>query len=252
MPVLPKHYWEGREFDRTTLEPPLGSGPYRIKSVDAGRGIAYERVAGLLGRRHAGQQRPQQFRRAALRVLSRPERRPRGVQGRPDRSAAREQLALLGHRLRGAGARAGADHQAEIPTEGGNGMQGFVFNTRRAEVRGSAGAAGARLRVRFRVDQQELCSTASTPAPTSYFSNSELAAHGLPGPDELALLEPFRDRLPKEVFDQEFKLPVTDGSGNNRDNLRSGRGPVARRPATRSAAASWSTPRPASRWRSRS
>ena len=53
----------------------------------------------------------------------------------------------------------------------------------------------------------------------SYFANSELAATGLPG-DELALLEPFRDRLPEEVFEQEFKLPVTDGSGNNRDNLR--------------------------------
>ena len=54
----------------------------------------------------------------------------------------------------------------------------------------------------------------------SYFANSELAAQGLPGPDELKLLEPYRDRLPKQVFDEVYKPPTTDGSGNNRDNLR--------------------------------
>ncbi len=50
LPVLPKHYWEGREFDRTTLEPPLGSGPYRIKSFEPGRRIVYERVADYWGK----------------------------------------------------------------------------------------------------------------------------------------------------------------------------------------------------------
>jgi len=54
----------------------------------------------------------------------------------------------------------------------------------------------------------------------SYFENSELAAHGLPGPEELALLEPFRAQLPEEVFTKEFQPPATDGSGNNRANLR--------------------------------
>ena len=48
--VLPKHYWEGREFDQTTLDPPLGSGPYRVESIDPGRSITYRRVADYWGR----------------------------------------------------------------------------------------------------------------------------------------------------------------------------------------------------------
>ncbi len=54
----------------------------------------------------------------------------------------------------------------------------------------------------------------------SYFDNSDMAAKGAPGPDELKLLEPLRGKVPDAVFTQEFKPPVTDGSGNNRDNLR--------------------------------
>ena len=55
LPVLPKHYWEGRDFEQTTLEPPLGSGPYKIDSFEAGRWIVYERVARLLGQGPAGE-----------------------------------------------------------------------------------------------------------------------------------------------------------------------------------------------------
>ena len=144
------------------------------------------------------------------------------------------QLALLGHRLRPARrSTKGLITKLEIPTEGGNGMQGFVFNMRRAmfpdpRVRQALGYA-----FDFEWTNKNLFYGQYT-RTDSYFSNSELAAHGLPGPDELALLEPFRDQLPQEVFDQDFKPPVTDGSGNNRDNLRAGRGPVARRPAGRS------------------
>jgi microcin C transport system substrate-binding protein len=53
----------------------------------------------------------------------------------------------------------------------------------------------------------------------SYFANSELAARGLPGPGEFAVLEPFRPRLPPEVFTREFTPPVSDGSGFIRQNL---------------------------------
>lgn len=58
----------------------------------------------------------------------------------------------------------------------------------------------------------------------SYFENSELAAHGIPSPEEVKLLEPYRGQVPDEVFTQEFKLPTTDGSGDDRDNLRKAAG----------------------------
>ena len=54
----------------------------------------------------------------------------------------------------------------------------------------------------------------------SYFNNTELASSGVPAGRELEILQPYRDRLPAELFTQPFKLPVTDGSGNNRDNQR--------------------------------
>src|SRR5207237_361326 len=55
---------------------------------------------------------------------------------------------------------------------------------------------------------------------SSYFENSELAAKGLPSADELKILEQYRGKIPDEVFTKEFKLPTTDGSGDNRDNMR--------------------------------
>ncbi len=67
MPVLSKKYWSGRDFTKTTLDPPVGSGPYKIDSLDPGRSITYRRVAGLLGRRlPAGQQGPAQCRSDTL------------------------------------------------------------------------------------------------------------------------------------------------------------------------------------------
>jgi microcin C transport system substrate-binding protein len=67
--ILPKHYWESRQFDKTTLEPPLGSGPYKIETFQAGRSITYVRV------------RAPQFRPHSLRLLPRFDRGPRGLQG---------------------------------------------------------------------------------------------------------------------------------------------------------------------------
>ena len=90
--VLPKHYWEGtdsqgrkRDISATTLEPPLGSGPYRIKEFVAGRSVRLERVKDYWGAKLAGAGRPEQFRRNALRVLPRQSGRAGSVQGRSGR-----------------------------------------------------------------------------------------------------------------------------------------------------------------------
>ena len=220
MPVLPKHYWEGREFDRTTLEPPLGSGPYRIKTSIAGRSIAYERVPDYWGADLAGQSGPQQFRHAALRVLPRPDVALEAFKaGQYDLRVENQLKRFWATGYDGPALAAGADQQARDPDRGRHGMQGFVFNTRRAKfadprVRQALGYA-----FDFEWTNKNLF-YGQYKRTDSYFANSELAAHGLPGADELALLEPFRDQLPQEVFDAEFKPPVTDGSGNNRDNLR--------------------------------
>jgi microcin C transport system substrate-binding protein len=98
-------------------------------------------------------------------------------------------------------------------------MQGFLFNTRRpifadARVREALGYA-----FDFEWTNKNLFYGAYK-RTSSYFANSELASAGLPKGAELAILEPFRAQLPDAVFSAEFSVPATDGSGNNRANLR--------------------------------
>ncbi len=88
MPVLPRHKFDAESFERTTLEPPTGSGPYVVARVDAGRSITYRRNPDWWATRPRHQPRAIQFRRGAHRVLSRRRHHVRGLQGRRDRRAA--------------------------------------------------------------------------------------------------------------------------------------------------------------------
>jgi len=115
--------------------------------------------------------------------------------------------------------RAGLVKLEEIRHERPTGMQAFIVNLRRPQFQD----------IRVRRALLELFDFEWMNAnlfyggysrTTSYFSNSELASSGLPQGRELAILEGFRGRVPEEVFTQEFRLPRTDGSGNNRDGLR--------------------------------
>jgi len=219
LPVLPKHWWEGRDFSAPLLEPPLGSGPYRMKSFEAARSVTYERVEdywgrnvpAMRGRWNAGTIRYEYFR---------------------DRDVATEAFKAGAFDLRAEnsskrwatafdfpGLAAGMVIKEEVPHENVAGMQGFAFNTRRPifqdrRVREAIGYA-----FDFEWSNKALMYDAYT-RTDSYFDNSELGSSGLPSGAELALLEPFRDQLPPEVFNKEFKVPTTDGSGNPRDNLR--------------------------------
>ena len=105
--VLPKHWWEGtasdgrkRDITQTTLEPPLGSGPYRLKNFDAGRNASYERVKDYWGETDQRECRAEQFRRDPLRILSRRDGAARSLQGGPSRFPHREQRPQLGDGIR--------------------------------------------------------------------------------------------------------------------------------------------------------
>ena len=219
LPVLPKHYWEGRDFERSTLDSPLGSGPYRIRSIDPGRGVVYERVADYWGadipvnkgRFNFDQVRYEYYRdpNVALEAFK---------AGRFDlRVESSSRFWATGYD--GPALQRGLITKLEIPTEGSGGMQGFVFNTRREKFKDPRVRRALDYAFDFEWTNKTLFYGAYT-RTASYFANTELASSGLPGPDELKLLEPYRDRLPHEVFDETYQPPVTDGSGNNRDNLR--------------------------------
>ncbi|MCC7427449.1 MAG: ABC transporter substrate-binding protein [Alphaproteobacteria bacterium] len=219
MSVLPRHWWEGRDFTRPLLEPPLGSGRYRIDSFEAGRTIAYRRVE-----TYWGANQPTARGTGNFEVMRYEYYRDMTVMfeafkaGQIDfrmSNNAREWAVDYNF----AAATRGHVRRDEITHELPTGMQGFAFNIRRDIFKDVRVREALMLAFDFEWSNANLFYGAYT-RTQSYFANSELASSGLPQGEELRILERFRGRIPETVFTQEFKLPVTDGSGNNRDNLR--------------------------------
>ncbi len=219
LPILPKHYWQDRDFQATTLEAPLGSGPYRVKAVDPGRSITYE-----LDPNYWGKDMPVNRGKDNYGIMHYEYYRDRGVQreafkaGKIDffsENVAKEwatayDLSTVNN---------GVINKRLIPHENPQGMQAFVFNTRREMFKDRQVRAALAYAFDFEWTNQNLFYGAYT-RTRSYFSNSELASSDLPGDGELGILEPYRDQLPPEVFTEAYEPPMTDGSGNLRGNLR--------------------------------
>jgi microcin C transport system substrate-binding protein len=219
MPVLPKHWWEGRDFARPLLDPPLGSGPYRIERFEAGRGITYARVADYWGRdlptmkgtNNFDRMRYEYFRDSTVAL----EAFKAGQIDFRTENIAKEWATAYDFPAMRRGLVKRDEVRHELPT----GMQCFAVNLRRplfqdARVR----------RALIEVFDFEWMNAnlfyGSYARTTSFFSNSELASSGLPQGREREILERFRGRVPEQVFTEEYRLPVTDGSGNNREGAR--------------------------------
>ena len=217
--VLPKHWWATRTFDAASLEPPLGSGRYRLTKYEAGRFVEYQRVEdywgkGLAvnrGRDNFDVQRHEYFRDATVGL----EAFKGGQYDFRLETSAKEWA--TGYDT--PDVRAGRIRKEEVPFALPAGMQGFAMNLRRPTFQDRRVREALGYAFDFEWSNQALFYGQYT-RTRSYFENSELAARGLPGPDELALLEPFRGKVPEEVFTTEFQPPKTDGSGNARENLR--------------------------------
>ena len=217
--ILPKHYWAEHDFAATTLEPPLGSGPYRIAALEPGRSITLERVADYWGRdlpinrgRHnIDTIRYDYYRDAtvAIEALKAREFDFRVENNSKEWATAYDLPAVAEGRM----VKELIDH--EIPT----GMQGFWFNTRRAKFADPAVRQALAYAFDFEWTNANLFYGQYT-RTRSYFSNTELTANGLPEGQELVILEAHRGNIPDEVFTVAYQPPATDGSGNIRGNLR--------------------------------
>jgi microcin C transport system substrate-binding protein len=216
--ILPKHYWESRDFSAVTTEPPLGSGPYRIADFDMGRAITYERVEDYwaqdlpvrVGQNNFDTIRYDYYQDTTVSLEAfkggqidfRAENRARSWATEYN-IPAKDQ----GHLI-----------TEEIPNQRGQGMQGFVFNTRLPKFQDPRVREALGYAFDFEWSNANLFFGQYT-RTTSYFSNTELASSGLPEGKELEILEKYRGQIPDEVFTEEFTVPVTDGSGNLRENL---------------------------------
>ena len=220
--VLPKHYWETRDFSQTTLEPPLGSGPYRIATFDAGRSVTYSRVKEYWGkdlpvnrgRYNFDQLRFDYYRdtTVAIEALKAHEYDFRAENISKEWATAYNIPSVASGKL----------VKELIPHESPTGMQGFLFNTRRPKFSDPLVRRALSYAFDFEWTNTNLFYGQYT-RTKSYFSNTELASHGLPEGQEKELLERYRGRIPEEVFTTAYDPPSTDGSGEIRENLRTAR-----------------------------
>ncbi|GAB6052665.1 extracellular solute-binding protein [Magnetospira thiophila] len=217
--ILPKHYWADKDFEKTTLEPPLGSGPYRIQALEANRSVTLERVADYWGRDlpvNRGQDNFDEIRYEFYRDT------PVAVEAfkagafdfRAENSSVTWATAYDIPEVE-----KGLLHKVTIPHRQAQGMQGFAFNLRRPIFQDPRVRQALAYAFDFEWSNKNLFYGQYT-RTRSYFDNSELAATGVPSAEELALLEPFRGQVPDEVFTTEYNPPATDGSGKIRENLR--------------------------------
>ncbi|PWC43136.1 extracellular solute-binding protein [Azospirillum sp. TSO22-1] len=218
LPVLPKHYWEGRTFSQATLEPPLGSGPYKIAAVDPGRSITYERVADYWGKDLAVNRGRYNFATMAFEYYRDATVALQGFRGGLADFRQENSAKAWATDYSFPAVKEGKVKVEEIPNKIPSGMQAFVYNTRRPVFADSK----VRQAIGYAFDFEWANETLFYKAykrTDSYFENSDLQAEGLPGPRELKLLEPLRDKVPPEVFTKRYKPPKTEGQQGIRKSL---------------------------------
>jgi microcin C transport system substrate-binding protein len=217
--VLPEHYWKQRDFNRTTLTPPIGSGPYKIESLKQGQSITYIRDETYWGRNLPVNRGRFNFKRihydyyrdltvafAAFksgeydfRLENISKQWATGYQGPPfEKGLLKKETIKHG-----------------LPA----GMQCFAMNQRRSLFADRSVRYALAHAFDFEWTNNSIFYGAYR-RTDSFFENSEMQAEGLPGPAELALLEPLRDHLWPEVFTMEYAPPSTAAKKGLRRNLR--------------------------------
>jgi microcin C transport system substrate-binding protein len=220
MDILPRHYWQDREPDRTTTVPPLGSGPYIVDDYRLGRYVVYRRNPDYWGW-------AQPFARGRFNFETvkfdyfRDEHIRRQALRNDQFDLAIERVAkswTLDYDF--AEARAGLFRKELVEMARPAGLWGPIFwNVRREHLQDIRVREALWLLFDFRFMNRVLMYDYYDYA-NSFFHGSRLAQTGLPSEDELQLLEPFRDQLPARVFSEEFNPPPGDGFGYNRDRVR--------------------------------
>lgn len=219
LPILPKHWWANRDFFESSLEPPLGSGPYRISNFEGNRFVEMVRVEGYWGDSLPLRAGTQNFERVRLEYFR-------------DRSAAFEAFKAgeidfwqENNAKRWATAydvaavQSGDVVKREAPVEGTQSVQAFAFNLRRARFADIRVRKALELAFDFEWTNKTVFYDQYA-RPASYFQGStELTPTGKPQGMELALLEELRDQVPPEVFGEPYSPNKTDGSGRIRREL---------------------------------
>ena len=227
-PIMPAHYWEDKDPTRVTMEPPLGSGPYRIAEVKRGRYIRYERVPDYWGRDipvNKGRYNFDQIRYDIYRdaTIAREAFR-KGLIDTWYEGDIRYWVTGYDIPARDKGWLV-MDH---LDYRGYIGVNRIIaLNNRRDKFKDPRVREALTLAVDFEWENRVLHFGLLERALSNFSGEPTLEARGLPGEGELALLAPFRDQLPKRLFTEAFEFPRSTGSGRNRASLERARALLA-------------------------
>jgi microcin C transport system substrate-binding protein len=219
LPIFSRTYYATRPFDETTLEPPLGSGAYKVGRFEVGRFIEYDRVKDWWGTDLPVSRGQNNFD-----VLRYEFYRDRDVafEGFTGKSYLfREEFTsrIWATRYDFPAIRDGRVKRDVLPDQTPSGAQGWFINTRREKFKNPLLREALIYAFDFEWTNKSIM-YGSYERTHSVFQNSNLMAVGKPSAEELALLEPFRGKVPEEVFGEPFVPPVSDGSGQDRALLR--------------------------------
>ena len=219
LPVLPKHYWTNKNFEETSMDIPIGSGPYKIKNFDAGRTITYELDSDYWGKNIPIKKGTENFG-----VIQYEYYKDRSIEREAFKSG---DIDLFSENTSKDWATSydtpavqnGLIKKELIEHQNPQGMQGFAFNTRKEIFEDKRVREALSYAFDFEWTNKNLFYNAYK-RTNSFFENSELASSGVPLGGELDLLNDYKELLPQKLFQEEYNPPKTDGSGFMRKELQ--------------------------------
>ena len=217
--VIPKKYWESRKFGEPSTEVPLGTGPYLAKDFKMGQYVLWQRNPDYWALRlpvNRGQLNFDFLRYDYYRDETVAFEAFKGGEFDlyQENIAKNWATAYTGKNFDN-----GVIVKEDIPHEIPQGMQAMVFNTQRPIFKDRRVRQALNFAMDFEWMNKNLFYNQYV-RTRSYFTNTPYAAKGLPGTDELKILTPLKGKIPDEVFTTEYKPPVTDGSGEIREQVR--------------------------------
>ncbi len=219
LPILSKNYYKNKKFSEPSLDPPIGSGPYKVANFDPGRNINYQRrddywakdLPVNRGRFNFDRLRYEYFRDRTIELENL----------KAGNFDLREEFTSVnwatGYNV--PAVKDGRLVRAVLPDDQISGAQGFFINTRRDKFKDPRVRKALDYAFDFEWSNKNLFYN-HYKRTTSFFENSPMKAVGKPSPEELELLEPFRGQIPDSAFDEPYMPPVSNASGADRKLLR--------------------------------
>jgi microcin C transport system substrate-binding protein len=219
LPIFSQAYYTAHPFDETTLDVPLGSGPYKVGKFEVNRFIEFERVKDWWGADLPVNRGSYNFDLIRYEFYRDRDVAFEGFTGRNYLFREEFTSRIWNTRYDFPAVVDGRVKREILPDETPSGAQGWFINTRRDRFKDPRVREALNYAFDFEWTNKSIM-YGSYARTHSVFQNSDMMALGPPSPEELALLEPFRDKVPAEVFGTPFVPPVSDGSGQDRALLR--------------------------------